>query len=774
MIQIHFESISRYDKKLEPVKISIPFSQGALLQSSVQNVTIKTKDGEVFPSQALPTSFYSDGSVRHLLVNFLADFPKNRAITYFLDFEDKPNTCKSLLSVVAQADGSVVIDTGEVSCTLGAPGFPLIQDIAGQGTCLTADQIEGPVLYDEKGTAFTAKTGVEGWKVLESGPVRTMLRSKGRHFGQDGASWFDFVCTLTAFAGSPVLRLEHQIINTEKRKGEAKVETLTLTNDEAGLKYDTDYPFELLGGAEFILKPSVSDTKAFEKRLYTSSFNYQVQKAGYADELRQVIGADTIIDTANEMFPEVLFSVFACDWNDGSSAFTASLYQAYQNFPKALEMSGNSLVLSLFPRSYEMIKIPQGVAKTLRFDLFPHNPNLEEHLLVDRLLTLEMPPVPSLDVETYMESGVFGKEVSPLYHHPTERFLYRFIDSRAKGLGFLHFGDGPEWEYSKQGRSKGRDIWINNEYDMPHNFMVMFARTRDRRYYDYLVAAVRHWYDVDICHFSEYPNYEGLLYTHSVDHVSGQPVPSHQWVEGFLDYYHLTGDLIGFETAYTIGERLLDLICLPIYNKPGAIEPREIGWSLRTFLALYNETHESRWLEACKPIVRTYIAWAELYGNWSSPYPDNYLDRVPFMINVGLVGLYKYYMITGMPEVKETLLTVIDDLIRECLIGRANMFFGKQHPAIRYQNLNGMVLESLFIGYELTGKKDYLEAGLGMFNWLTRENHPPIYDFSKIKRDEFTVIYDCPVGPKRCAQTLLPLLKYYTAILSEGLLSQEA
>jgi len=141
---------------------------------------------------------------------------------------------------------------------------------------------------------------------------------------------------------------------------------------------------------------------------------------------------------------------------------------------------------------------------------------------------------------------------------------------------------------------------------------------------------------------------------------------------------------------------------------------------------------------------------------------------------VGLVGLHAYYKITKSPEVKETLLTVIDDLIKECLIPRANMFFGKQHPAIRYQNLNGMVLESLFIGYELTGKRAYLEAGLGMFNWLTRENPPPIYDFSKIKRDEFTVIYDCPVGPKRCAQTLLPLLKYYTAILDEGLLPQEA
>ena len=89
------------------------------------------------------------------------------------------------------------------------------------------------------------------------------------------------------------------------------------------------------------------------------------------------------------------------------------------------------------------------------------------------------------------------------------------------------------------------------------------------------------------------------------------------------------------------------------------------------------------------------------------------------------------------------------------------MFFGKQYPAVRFLNLNGMVLESLAIAYELTGDRAYIEKGLGMFQWITVENQPPIYDFSKFKANEYTVIYNCPAGPKRCAQTLLPLLHYY-------------
>ena len=50
---------------------------------------------------------------------------------------------------------------------------------------------------------------------------------------------------------------------------------------------------------------------------------------------------------------------------------------------------------------------------------------------------------------------------------------------------------------------------------------------------------------------------------------------------------------------------------------------------------------------------------------------------------------------------------------------------------------------------------------------------PPIYDFSKVKRDAFTVIYNCPIGPKRFAQTLIPLLRYYDAAMDTGVLQYE-
>ena len=113
---------------------------------------------------------------------------------------------------------------------------------------------------------------------------------------------------------------------------------------------------------------------------------------------------------------------------------------------------------------------------------------------------------------------------------------------------------------------------------------------------------------------------------------------------------------------------------------------------------------------------------------------------------------------------------MINEMMEECYVERAGTFYGKQSPAVRYLNLNGMVLQSLAIAYELTGDRKYIDAGMGMFQWISVENLPPVYDFSKIKRDAFTVIYNCPVGPKRCAQSLIPFLHFYKYVMELGIL----
>lgn len=768
MKSICFETVSRYDRKAQPVSVMLPFCKGELFPDSIcRNVLT---DGEnIYPFQPVITSCHDDGSIRYLVLRFLASFRANHKTEFrFTESPsvgvNRPEITYHAVAVEKTAESGIILDNGLISVELGASENGIIERIIREGR--TVAVTEGPFISDGE-SEYAALVGDDGWQVEETGPLFVSLSTHGRHTDVSGRSWFDYIFRIRFWAGTEYIEAEYQIINTERSRQSHK-SALTINNEQAGLKYDDAYPREVLHGLSFRIIPERD--KDTVKKLYTSSFNFHATEADADGVVSASVSADTILETPNEMFPEVMFSTFGCTWKTGRQLIGTEIYQAYQNFPKALSADQKSISLSFYPDDYEPIEFPQGVQKTSRFFIFCMDGDASDHEVIDQLLTFEMPPVGCSPSSEFIAAGSFGKEVSELFDPVTERFLYRFVDSRAKGLGFLNFGDCPEWEYSKQGRSLGRDIWINNEYDMIHDFIAMFVRSGDRRYFDYAQAAVRHWMDVDYCHFSESPYHEGLLYTHSVNHVSGQMVPSHQWVQGFLDYYHLTGYREAYDTAMTIGEKLEELVKLPIYNKPGMVEPREIGWALRNFVDLYAETHDEKWKEDCLPIVKTYIEWARLYGTWTSPYPDNYMDRVPFMMQVGIGGLYSYYKLDQREDIRQTLLTVIDDIVENCYNTRLDMFLGKMHPSIRYQNLNGMVLETLEIGYELTGDIRYLEKGLGMFSWITRENNPPIYDFSKIKRDAHTVIYNCPVGPKRFAQTLIPLLRYYTAALENNLI----
>lgn len=59
-------------------------------------------------------------------------------------------------------------------------------------------------------------------------------------------------------------------------------------------------------------------------------------------------------------------------------------------------------------------------------------------------------------------------------------------------------------------------------------------------------------------------------------------------------------------------------------------------------------------------------------------------------------------------------------------------FYGKQSPAVRHLNLNGMVLQSLAIAYELTGTGNISMRAWDV-QWISGENLPPCMIF-KIKR----------------------------------------
>ena len=458
--KLHFEIVSRYDKKEEPVTSSLPFGRGELKPESQERLVLRKATGEKMNTvQYRPMAWWDDGSVKWLLIHFLADLPANLEMDYEVCLEESGENpgmerrgiadiapsgkaaertaaagSEAVPSVqVRKEDGGLVIDNGAIQIYLAEAGdISMFRQIVTPWHVYGKREIKGPVMVTEKDEEFFLKIGKEGWEILENGPMKAVVRARGCHVpegalgeAQGEKTWFDYTLMITAWAGKPWLNLDYQIINRE---------------------YNTDYPHEFVREIRLDIVPEREEDSPVRHQIYTSSFNYHVSTADGDQKLSQLITADSVVNTANEMFPEVLFSIFAADWRMPEYGVTAGIYQAYQNFPKGIESSREGIRMALLPRINTMLKMPQGVARTTRCYLYFHGAEVNERMLVDRLHQFEMPALAVADPKEVEESGVFGDYVYAGYHHETERFLYRYVDSRAKGLGMLHVGDGQEWE----------------------------------------------------------------------------------------------------------------------------------------------------------------------------------------------------------------------------------------------------------------------------------------------------------------------------------------
>lgn len=136
--------------------------------------------------------------------------------------------------------------------------------------------------------------------------------------------------------------------------------------------------------------------------------------------------------TANEMFPEVLFSIYALDWQGSNRGLTAGVYQAYQNFPKAIKSSGG-IVLKLMPPSIEMQRCPRA-ARTSRFishsmERYDRRPDRGQGTVVSASSNTVLDPQVCTWTQVYLAVWYPTSTITA-----RKRFLFRYVDS-GKGLG---------------------------------------------------------------------------------------------------------------------------------------------------------------------------------------------------------------------------------------------------------------------------------------------------------------------------------------------------
>ncbi len=761
-MKITFPKLYRYDRIREHAYVAIPFKEGELFRES----KVQIWDGDrILPTQNKVTSYYKDGSIRYLFVRFMADLPANQK--KFLEMKIGEERAPELQALsVKRIEGGFNVDGG-VSFVVKDDAESVFDSLTVGKQSYTAGQFVGPVLVDGNDCRYQTKLGK--WELEEAGPLVTILSCMGECIGNRRIG---FQLRITSYAEKPWLEISYRIINTSMEPLHVKSLVFALLSQE-GAEYNPklrkdgskgDYHTVGIKGL-----PQIEENICGVRTCVGSS-NYKTDffVGTNGSSVEKYVDDEMLLKEANEHFFEVFYGTFFADRTDKDGGVCATIFQAQQNYPKAVKADESGIYVMLVPEDVGRVEMQPGMSREQRVLLHFHDSEETLTELDNRSLIYQMPDKPFISPMVFADAGVMPDIfVSPeKIDSEVELSLIARCDGHGRALGMLNFGDAPDANYTAQGRGNGKLVWSNNEYDFPHACALQYARTGERRFLDYLIASARHWMDVDVCHYSDNPLHLGGQWEHCAQHCGMDMVCSHEWVEGLLDYYHFTGEKRAFDTAIGIGENILRLLETPAYQVSGESNARETGWALRSLTALYVETHDEKWLAKSEWIISHFKEWSAEYGGWIAPYTDNTLIRVGFMISVAVGSLMRYYRVFPDEELKQMLLDAVDDLIENGMLGNG-VFYYKELPSLSRIGTNTLLLEALTIGYELTGDTKYLSYGMSTFKSSIRSKPSGAPGTKAIMED--AVVYRNE-SPKSFAQSFIPLAVFYKALSDHNML----
>ncbi|MCD6285981.1 MAG: hypothetical protein J7M39_08730 [Anaerolineae bacterium] len=693
MNTLTFEKISRFDRKSEPVTVSIPFASGSLQDPA----DLVIRDGDaVLPIQPHVLARWPDGSVKWLLVHLQPDLPGNLDKTLTFDIADGSPAAvpPASVSVSERLDG-IEVDTGPLAFIVSSNGFLPVRDVRLNGNALwNATLFSGFTLtYD--GESVSTATGPVALAIEEAGPLRAVISVKGKHRKPDGSGYLDFRGRITAYAGKSYIEVEHQFIHAEEA-------------DELSLE-----------GLELAFQPDVASVGQVPHLALGQGYYRTTILESDDGPLEMSLTAETMLYQSNEHFIDSYYGDFWVDWRDAEGGVTLSIHQAHQNFPKALRVAPEGIACGLYPQDAPPAPLLQGMAKTHRIQLNFHGPETPLEECSVRSLQFQLPDVPALSRAWFRENNPWLESFFPAQlPNRLVSFLNRLHDGRPKALGMFHFGDAPDAGYTNQGRGQGASVFVNNEYDRPHACALYYALTGQRRVLDSALVSARHWLDVDLCHYNPDPLVDGGLKIHTRYHVTGKVTPSHEWTEGLLDTYFLTGRSEALEGARSVAENILRHLQRPQMRTPGATSVREGGWAMRALVGMYIGTGEERWRDEARKLAMLYLDWYEEYGALLAPYTSHSMPRVPFMISLTVNSFARYLLVEDDTElvtrIQRLIIETVDDMLEHC-IGPDGIVYYKELPSLRRTAPTYHLLEALTHAYRITGDDRYVKMAVRQF-----------------------------------------------------------
>ena len=691
-IRIKNETVAQLSNYL--ISRGIPLPPGKVTEPA--QVSITTSDGSAVPSAGRVLQRRQDGSIEWLLMDIITD----------LDGEEKKSLfIKTEQSTHSETEHQVTVEklTDEIRLSNGLTTLILPEK---EGSLISFLEINHKILINKNGYADLQVTG-PGSKIYRAGlmkrervtvvhhnPLHATVRIEGKHWARDNSSFLDFALEFSLGAGCPDLKIDHTFYCRENLDGIIKVNGIKLimqtTMDPASRKiirqahHGRDYfprEMEIAENAEIVAS---SEADIDNYRQYYKPYTQGHPSAGGTVFLRN-------LDSLKEDFSQYPFhmrpgqgSGFRAEhsiggmrrifpfigWRESNFTFITTFERLKQLHPKSIAIDENEITYAIWPEWSIPMEIVQGVSKTHTIWLTGIDQSLNIDQIEHHALRWEVTGLDPVDISfdptwpAYCEVFdcqhllKFQPEKYPLLENLIEPYPAagnpnRFTYDRHSPSGMFNYGD------------TGGPSWTNNEDDR-RVFVPLqdYLRTGRTYAFDCGKEAARHYMEVDFCEWNSDPLQRGGFIPHTNQHFVGCVYPSHQWAEGILAYYYLTGDERARKAVIACG----DNCCYWAENRIETIccDGREAGMPLVNLAAAYRLTRNDKYIEAAQIIIKNFHQkYYDIYGDLCYPYPQG--AHLKIIKGYGdwssFAGLYRIWEHTQDEKIKKLLLAFLENFV---------------------------------------------------------------------------------------------------------------
>ncbi len=704
--QLHIknETLAKLDAYL--LTRGIPLPPGVVHDANA--VTVRDAAGHLLPSAGKVLQRRPDGSIEWLLLDVLMQLDGQEQTS--IDVEprgtDAPAPEVAHPVTLVQREAEATLSNGLTSITVSAAGGSLMRQLTIHGrTLVDTSHLVDLQVADLGGKLYRAsQAGPHTLTVLHANPLRTTVMLAGTHRARDGATFMDFALRFTLTANSPDVKLEHTFYCREAREGKIPVRSMKLVMPTAMDPAASKLMRQLNRGRDYV----AHDLDVRENVEVVASASGDLDHYADASGKAAHPGAGGQVFLRNgDSFHED-WSEYAWHMRPGQStgfrtwAMVAGLRQvlpvvgwkqadftlvtAFEHFrqlhPKSIEIDENLITWSIWPSWSTPMEVVQGVSKSHIIWLTGATKALNMDEVIDTLYRWEYGYVEPVDVSfdpawpTYCQVLdcqhllPYQPDKYPLLENlievaPSAGNPSRHTYDRLPAIGMFHFGD----QVGANAGSTDVGTCINNEDDLWVFFpLQQFLRTGHTYCWDYGKEAARHYMEVDFCCWSTDDRQRGGLIPHTGNHFIGCVYPSHQWVEGLLAYYYLSGD----DRAKTAVIGCADNHVWWIYHNTQMVccDGREAGMPLVNLAAAYRLTQDEKYLAAARHIIEHfYQRWINEFGSFKYPYPQTW-QSVPHKLITGygdwssFAGLYRLWEVTGDEAIRKLAVELLDAAVR--------------------------------------------------------------------------------------------------------------